>query len=62
MMDWRAFGSGRGLNLVLARHMCEGAEETRGNLQSEYHMHRPSLETRISRTETSVGSDSKWVM
>jgi len=51
-LDWKAFGSGRGLNLVLARHMCGGAEQTRRNLQSEYHMHRPSLEPRISRTET----------
>jgi hypothetical protein len=60
--DYKAFGSGRGLNLVLARHMFGGAEETRRNIQSEYHMHRPSLEPRISRTETSVVSDSKWVM
>ena len=57
MTDWKAFGSGRGLNLILARHMCRGAEEARENLQSEYHMHRPSIEPRISRTETSVVSD-----
>ena len=45
--DWKAFGRDRGLNLVLARHMCGGAEETRGSLQSEYHMHGRSLEPRI---------------